>query len=157
FGPFRLTLTPLQLWRGPKLILLQPRPLAVLRYCVEHANTVISNEALRQAVWGRTVVSPTSVQVCVRAVRKALGDETTTPRYIETVGREGYRFIAPLNTTQPVSSAKFHVSSLDTQHSGPGAQHSMLVGRDTELAQLQTLLEKALHGERQLVFVAGEA
>src|SRR5215475_8784114 len=99
FGPFRLTLTPLQLWRGQKRIPLQPRPLAVLRYLIEHPDTVISNDTLRQAVWGRTVVSPTSAQVCVREVRKTLGDETNTPRYIETVGREGYRFIAPLTTT----------------------------------------------------------
>jgi DNA-binding winged helix-turn-helix (wHTH) protein len=67
--------------------------LAVSQYFVEHPNTLISNDALRQAVWGRTIVSPTTVQVCVREVRKALGENGAAPQYIETVGREGYRFI----------------------------------------------------------------
>ncbi len=151
FGPFCLTLTPLQLWRGKKKIALQPRPLAVLRYLVEHPETIVSNDTLRQAVWARTVVSSTSVQVCLRQVRKALGDETSTPRYIETVGREGYRFIAQLSTTQPVAS-------IDKVEVGKRQQlATRLVGRDSELARLHALLAKALTGERQLVFLTGEA
>ncbi len=160
FGPFRLTDDPLQLWRGRKIVPLQRRPLSVLRYFVEHPQTVISSDTLRQAIWGGTVVSTTALQVCIREVRKALGDETNTPRYIETVGREGYRFIAPLAATpSPVSGSKFPVSDLNIaqQETRNEKPETPLVGREAELAQLHTLLEKALHGERQLAFITGEA
>ncbi len=163
FGPFRLTLTPLQLWRGQKLTPLQPRPLAVLRYFVEHPDTVISNEALRQVVWGRTVVSSTTVQVCVREVRKALGEEGRSPRYIETVGRDGYRFIGQIVSGQQgenqKSKGKNQKAKIGSLFLAPNTQHLApnLVGRDAELAHLHTLLEKAVRGERQLVFITGEA
>lgn len=168
FGPFRLTLDPLCLWRGRKLLPLQPRPLAVLHYFVEHPETVVSNDTLRQAVWGLTIVSPTTVQVCVREVRKALRDNGSSPRYIETVGREGYRFIGQVVSSQyPVVSREgtegksqrpeTRSPSFHTQHSALSTLHSVLVGREAELARLYACLEKALQGERQLVFITGEA
>src|SRR5262249_31012222 len=70
----------------------------------------------------------------------------------------GYRFIAPVAATAAlVSSSKFQVSNSQpplapsTQHSAP-----TLVGREAELAQLHYWLDKALRGERQVVFVTGE-
>ncbi len=156
FGPFRLTRTPLRLWRGRREVRLQPRQLAVLRYLVEHADAVVSREELLQAVWKGTVVTSAALQVCVRAIRAALGDEVETPRYIATVGREGYRFIGQVVSSQQEENQKSKVGFLsptpNTQHLAPN-----LVGRDAELAQLHMLLGKALRGERQLVFVAGEA
>ena len=100
FGPFRLTVDPLRVWHGRRVVPLQPRQLAVLHYFVEHPQTLVSNKALRQAVWGRTIVSPTSVQVCVREVRKALGEKGDTPQSIETVGWEGYRFVGQVVGSQ---------------------------------------------------------
>src|SRR5262245_26501396 len=93
FGSFRLTHEPLRLWRGRREVKLQARRLGVVLYLVEHGEAVVSREELLHAVWKGTVVTPAALQVCVRAVRAALGDEVQTPRYIETVGREGYRFI----------------------------------------------------------------
>src|SRR5262249_21104788 len=89
-------------------------------------------------------------------LRKALGDDARVPQFIETVHRRGYRFL-PTVTPQPVSSFKFQVPSSDTQHSGFSTQHSVLVGRETELAQLHHWLDKAFRGERQVVFMTGEA
>src|SRR3982751_1029084 len=83
FGPFRVTHIPLQLWRGHREVKLQPRPLAVLRYLLEHAGAVVNRTELLRAVWQGTVVTPAALQVCVRAVRKALGDDAGAPRYIE--------------------------------------------------------------------------
>jgi predicted ATPase len=79
------------------------------------------------------------------------------PHYIETVGREGYRFLAPsTSTTSPVPSSRFQVSSSQTPDSALKTQHSILVGREEELTRLHAALGKALHGERQIVFVTGE-
>ncbi len=79
FGAFRLTQRPLRLWRGRKAVALQPRPLSVLRYLVEHPDVVVSSELLRQAVWGKTIVSPTNVQVCIPAVRNVFGEGVEDP------------------------------------------------------------------------------
>jgi len=163
FGPFRLTRSPLRLWRGRGEVRLQPRQLAVLHYFVEHVETVVSREELLREVWSGTVVTPAALQVCVSAVRQALGDEVEAPRYIETVGREGYRFIEKVVSSQyPVVSsqqeerqkakAAFLSPAPNTQYLVPN-----LVGREAELAQLHNLLFNALNGERQLIFLTGEA
>ena len=98
FGPFRLLPTRRQLWKDKDPVELRPMPLAVLTYLAQHPERVVPVEELHKAIWGNTYVSRTAIRVCVREVRQALGDETATPRYIETVGRQGYCFIAPLST-----------------------------------------------------------
>jgi DNA-binding winged helix-turn-helix (wHTH) protein len=149
FGPFRLDLIEAQLWRGEQTVALQPKPLAVLQYLAQRPGQVVSKRELLKAVWD-TIVGTAVVKECLRAIRGALGEDMNAPQYIETVGREGYRFLAPsTSTTTPVSSSRFQVSSSETQH-------SVLVGREAELTRLHAALRKALNGERQLVFVTGE-
>lgn len=111
FGPFRLDPSERRLWRGKREVALQPRPWAVLHYLVEHPGQVVSKEELLKEVWAGTYVTTTALKVSVRAIRVALGEDTGTPRYIETVGRVGYRFIAPLSTAQLVQSPKSKVNS----------------------------------------------
>jgi DNA-binding winged helix-turn-helix (wHTH) protein len=101
FGPYRFDLHNNRLWRGEQEVELQLRPLAVLRYLIERAGQVVTSEELLKQVWTGTYVSKTTLKVCVRALRVALGDTVTTPHYIETVGRQGYRFIAPLTAFAP--------------------------------------------------------
>src|SRR5262245_30056699 len=96
FGPFRLDLGAKRLWREQREITLQPQPLAVLHYLLEHAGRVVTKEELLREVWAGTYVTRTALKVCIRAIRVALGDNVAMPCYLETVGRLGYRFIAPL-------------------------------------------------------------
>jgi DNA-binding winged helix-turn-helix (wHTH) protein/predicted ATPase/type II secretory pathway predicted ATPase ExeA len=157
FPPFRLDLSGEQLWHEHQVIELRPKTFAVLRYLVEHTGRLVTKDELLDAVWAGTVVSDTVLKSCIRELRKALGDEAQRPQYIETVHRRGYRFIAPLAMAPSVSSSPFPVpSSLPTL--APNTQHPAppLVGREAELAQLHGWLEKALHGERQIIFVTGE-
>src|SRR5262249_26019528 len=83
------------------------------------------------------------LQVTILEIRRALGDDAAAPRFIETVPRRGYRFIAPRMPARraPASSV---------------AQDG-LVGRDGVLAALDERLERARAGRRQLVFLSGEA
>ena len=74
---------------------------------------------------------------------RALGDNADKPRYIETVGRRGYRFIAPITLRSDTLQAK-------------GNLPAYMVGRQAELELLQGHLERANGGHRQLVFVTGE-
>ena len=109
FGPFRLDLTRDRLWRGQEVVELRAKPLAVLRYLVDHAGEVVTRDEIQQPVWAGIYVSKTALRVCVREIREALGDEATAPQYIETVGRQGYRFIVPLITTTLVASSQYPV------------------------------------------------
>jgi DNA-binding winged helix-turn-helix (wHTH) protein len=98
FGPFRLDLEHGQLWRGTQGVKLTPKALAVLHQLVQQAGQVVSKEALFQTVWADTVVSDAALTFCIQELRRALRDDAKEPRYIETVHRRGFRFIAPLTT-----------------------------------------------------------
>jgi DNA-binding winged helix-turn-helix (wHTH) protein len=121
FGPYRLDLENEQLWQGEQVIALQPKPLAVLRYLAERPGQVVGSKELLKSVWAGTVVTKAVVKECLRAIRAALGEEAVAPQYIETVGREGYRFLSPSTLpTTPVPSSRFQVSSSAAQDSALG-------------------------------------
>ena len=154
FPPFRLDPVNEQLWRENQLVPLPPKTFAVLRYLVEQSGRLVTKEELLKAVWPDTRVSEGVLKGYIRDLREALGDDSHQPRFIETVHRRGFRWLAPLRVASPVPSSKFQVQS----SLAPSPQHPTptLVGRDAELAQLHVWLAKTVNGERQIVFVTGE-
>src|SRR5262245_28547404 len=104
FDGYRLELPNVQLWQGQTILPLPSKALAVLRYLLEHAGQVVTKAELFTALWPDTVVSDGALTFCIVELRKALGDKAKAPRFIETVHRRGYRWIAPLSTSQPVRS-----------------------------------------------------
>ena len=106
----------------------------------------MTKDALFAAVWPEVVVSEGTLAESIREVRKALGETARAPRYVETVHRRGYRFIGQL--TDP---------ALSSVSSSPPRREHFVVGREAELAQLQGWYAQARAGQRQVVFVAGEA
>src|SRR5262245_56117241 len=153
FAHFRLDLANEQLWRGDKPVSLRRQTFAVLRYLVEHAGQVVSKAALLDALWPGVYMTDMAPMICIRELRQTPGDDARVPQFIETIHRRGYRFIGKVISSQ--HSVDSSPSPL-TQHSEVSTQRSALVGREAELAQLHSWLEKALRGERQLVFVTGE-
>src|SRR5262245_36002064 len=101
FAPFRLELGYEQLWREDQPIPLRPKTFAVLRHLVTHPGQLVTTEELLDTVWAKTIVSDTVLRSCIRELRTVLGDDAQRPRYIATVHRRGYRFIAPLSPTPP--------------------------------------------------------
>lgn len=84
---------------------LHPKAFAVLRHLVEHPGQLVTKETLLEAVWPKVYVADTVLSVYIAEIRKALGDNPKRPRFIETVHRRGYRFIAPVSTSpEPVST-----------------------------------------------------
>lgn len=156
FPPFRLDVVNNLLWREEHQIPLRPKTLAVLRVLVEKSGQIVSREELFQTVWGGTVVSDNVLKVCVSEIREALGDDRTRPRFVETLPKQGYRFIASLSPTPSVVSRQFSAVGPQLPDPNPQAPTPSLVGRDTELAQLTTCWQRALNGERQIVFITGE-
>lgn len=146
FASFRLDFLNERLWCEDKEIALRPKTFAVLRYLVERADRLVTKDELFAAVWPSTCVSDVVLAVCIREIRKALGDEAKQARFIQTVHGRGYRFIGR------VASSQYLVVSRRSSQPAPN-----LVGRETELAQLHQWLATALAGRRQVVFITGEA
>ena len=97
-GPFTFEPTTGALWRGGALLSLLPKDAAVLAVLVQHAGHIVTKETLLEAVWPETYVTETVLKNCIARLRRLLGDDLKTPRYIETRARRGYRFVG---TVQP--------------------------------------------------------
>src|SRR5712692_1003959 len=87
---------------------LEPQPARVLAVLVERAGDVVSREELQQRVWsGDTFVDfERGLNYCVAQIRAALGDSASEPRFVETLPRRGYRFIASIPDAAPASVAR---------------------------------------------------
>ena len=150
-------------WCGAQRLQLTPRAFAVLRHLVEHQGRLITKEELFTTVWRDAIVSDAALASCIRDLRRALGDSSDAPRYIQTVHRRGFRFIGPIPgptaiLSPPASSAPARDSRPHSPATLPCSSNATptLVGREAELARLRARLAQALDGQRQLVFVTGE-
>src|SRR5206468_8190738 len=85
--------------RGAENVRLEPQPARVLAVLLEHAGDVVTRAELQQQVWGgETFVDfEHGLNYCIAQIRTALGDSASSPRFIETLPRRGYRFVATLN------------------------------------------------------------
>jgi DNA-binding winged helix-turn-helix (wHTH) protein/TolB-like protein len=86
---------------------LQPQPARVLALLVKHPGDVVTREMLKQEVWGdgTFVDFERGLNFCIAQIRSALGDSADSPRFIETLPKRGYRFIAPVSTLDPRADA----------------------------------------------------
>lgn len=100
FGPFELDLRAGELCKEGRRIRLQEQPFQILRMLLESPGEVITREDMRKRLWpDNTVVEfDHSINAAVKRLRDALRDSADKPRYIETVARRGYRFIADIET-----------------------------------------------------------
>src|SRR5438105_12399172 len=96
FADFRLDPDNACLWRGTQPIALTPKAFAVLHYLVTHPDRLVTKDTLLDAVWPETAISDTVVRMAIGEVRRVLGDTAQAPRFIATVHRRGYRFLAPV-------------------------------------------------------------
>src|SRR5262249_51539078 len=94
FGAFRLDPERACLWSASQAIPLSPKAFAVLQSLVTPPARLVSKDELLDAVWPETAVSDAVVRVAIGTLRKILGDTAQTPRFIATVPRRGYRFLA---------------------------------------------------------------
>ena len=119
-----------------------------MRYMAERPHELLSKQQLIDTIWPDTIVTEASLNQAIRELRKALGDDARSPKFIETVHRRGFRFIGV-----PTESAQ-EDSLRPTRES---TSRPKLFGRQDELAQLNECFRQAKAGNRQLLFVTGEA
>jgi cholera toxin transcriptional activator len=101
FGVFELDLAAGELRKNGTKLRLQEQPFQVLAVLLESAGNVVTREELRQKLWpADTFVDfDHSLNTAVNKLREVLGDSASSPRFIETLARRGYRFIAPVQTS----------------------------------------------------------
>jgi pimeloyl-ACP methyl ester carboxylesterase/DNA-binding winged helix-turn-helix (wHTH) protein/class 3 adenylate cyclase len=104
FDRFRLDPSSGQLHGESGPISLTPKALSVLEYLASRPGRLIKKSELLDALWPDTFVADGALKVCIREIRRALGDDAQAPRFIETAHRRGYRFIA--NVAQSLPSAE---------------------------------------------------
>jgi len=114
FGLFEADLTTGELRKRGRRIPLQEQPQLVLAALLRHAGEIVSREELQHALWPADtfVEFEHGVNTAIKKLRQALGDSAANPRFIETLPRKGYRFIAPvedLTTPAPVPAPTVRV------------------------------------------------
>jgi DNA-binding winged helix-turn-helix (wHTH) protein len=130
FGRFKADASRGTLSRGGLRVRLQEQPFRVLIWLLERSGEIITREELRQQLWpeGTYVDFDGSLNVILKKLRAALDDDSDNPRFIETVPRRGYRFIAPVTaervTAEPQDLAGGVVAGDPT---GPGIQREATI------------------------------
>ena len=106
FGLFEADLEAGQLWKAGYRIKLQSQPFRLLTVLLERPGQVVSREELQTRLWGKntTVDFDHSLGIAVNKIREALGDSADNPRFVETLARRGYRFIAPVTHLHPATA-----------------------------------------------------
>jgi DNA-binding winged helix-turn-helix (wHTH) protein/tetratricopeptide (TPR) repeat protein len=148
FPPFRLDPHNQCLWRldssaDAGRIDLKPKTFDVLRFLVDNPGRLITHDELLEEVWPGADVQQEVVKGHVLAIRKALGDTAEEPRFVLTLRRRGYKFIAAVSCEQ-------------ASERPPPARLGKFVGRIEPLSQLSEALRKARSASPQLMFVTGE-
>src|SRR5437764_726764 len=107
FGPYLADLQTGELFKYGTKLKLQDRPFEILTILLERPGDLVTREELRVSLWpdGTFVDFDNNISTAVHKLRTALSDAAATPRYIETIGRRGYRFIGEVQTV-PVSPAR---------------------------------------------------
>ncbi|WP_158792136.1 AAA family ATPase [Granulicella sp. L60] len=149
FPPFRLDLVNCCLLRREyngreSRIPLAPKTFSVLKYLVENANRLVTHQELLDTLWPNTFVEQGVLSGYIRDLRAVLGDSPRNPRFIETVSRRGYRFIAQIQQ-QNMERENFVASA-----------SPRLVGREVVLSVVEGRFQSVLQGHRQMVFITGE-
>lgn len=149
FGPFRLNAATGELWKDDRKIPLQRQPGEILTLLLERPGEVVTPEDIRRRLWDEetTVVFEQSLATALKKLRRSLEDSASRPRYIETLARRGYRWIAPVTWEQGSPLAPAEPVELN---------QPLLVGRAAPLATLRDSLRRASTGERQVLFITGE-
>ena len=148
FSPFRLDYRNECLWRGDERILLTPKAFSLLRHLVEAPGQLVTKEHLLDAVWPETYVGDAVLKVCIGQIRQVMGDESKSPRFIETIHRRGYRFIAPVEISSQQGARKPPAAVVNPPFIAPTTQYAR--SEDVNIAY-QVLGD----GPLDLIFVMG--
>src|SRR4029453_17131811 len=161
--PLRVRFNEFELDEGNALLVrvgaaipIAPTPFGVLCALARRPGSLLTKQALLDQVWGHRFVSDSVLKTAISDLRTVLADDPRQPRYIETVARRGYRFIAAtaaLSVAAPPPASNSLVAH--TAKTGDSST-TAFVGRTRELARLRLAWDSASRGKRAVVWIAGE-
>jgi predicted ATPase/DNA-binding winged helix-turn-helix (wHTH) protein len=183
FESFAIDMSNECLWHKGGQLDLPPKPFAVLRYLVDHPGRLITHDELMDALWPETYVQPQVLRTYMLDLRKLLGDDAGEPKFIQTVPKRGYRFVAEVRevTDQAAKDgaapdraapgrdskerratdqieALFSSNHAATSQNNPQVTETpRIVDRKEELGLLNAHVRQISGGQRQVVFLTGEA
>jgi DNA-binding winged helix-turn-helix (wHTH) protein len=105
FGPFTVDRTRYCVLRGDETVDLTPKLIDLLLHLLDHAGELVTKEQLLDALWPDANVTDNALAQAVSELREALDDEPSSPQFIKTVARRGYRFIAPVERIEVAGTA----------------------------------------------------
>jgi len=144
FGDYELDRRTLELRKAGQKIKLAPQPARVLRLLVSRPGELVSRDEIRRELWGEAtfVDFERNLNYCVNCVRDVLGDTAQSPRYIETLPRRGYRFVAPVERQRPFVEPTLAVLPFADLNGDPAREYfadGITDALITELARIKTV------------------
>jgi len=140
---------------------LEPKAFAVLCELARQPGRLATKDALLDAVWGHRHVSESVLKSVISQLRAVLADDAGQPRFIETVSRRGYRFIggtvASEMPTPPMPATGAPLAATEPAARAGATTLPVMIGREDALARLRASWDRAHAGQRQLVWVEGDA
>jgi TolB-like protein/DNA-binding winged helix-turn-helix (wHTH) protein/Tfp pilus assembly protein PilF len=130
FGVFEVDLRAGELRKHGLKIKLQEQPFQVLAILLERPGELVTREEIQEKIWGNEtfVDFEHGLATAIKKLRQALGDSADNPRFVETLPRRGYRFIAPVEGVQQPSRARVEALYLWVAGAGLAATLAVLVG-----------------------------
>ena len=138
FGPFRVETGAYRLVKGDRVLPVSPKIIDLLLYLVARPSVLVSKEELFRALWPDVAVTDNALTQVVSELRQALGDEPSKPKYVQTVARRGYRFIAPVTTEVAQPATPVDVSPAASALPAVGVLDFVNVSKDAALDWLSS-------------------
>jgi TolB-like protein/DNA-binding winged helix-turn-helix (wHTH) protein/tetratricopeptide (TPR) repeat protein len=146
FGAFEMNVETAELRKSGFTVKLSPQPSKVLLFLVKRAGSLATREEIKKEVWGaETFVDfEQGLNFCIRQIRSALLDDADKPRYIETVPKRGYRFIAPIQYAEAQTSFPLSIPMRTADVSRPIKLQPIdrITGAESKHDLISGLLEK---------------
>src|SRR5262245_10205634 len=126
FSTFEVDLQAQELRKAGLRLKLSGQPFQVLAILLERPGTVVTREELQKRLWPDTFVDVDhNLNTAINKIREALGDSSENPRFVETLPRRGYRFIAPINERDELAGDRYAEESVSAS-SGPSVPSRIL-------------------------------
>jgi DNA-binding winged helix-turn-helix (wHTH) protein len=154
FGTFEADASTGELRRRGIRVKLGAQPFQVLLMLLERPGELVSREEICQQLWpdGTFVDAEHGLNSAVNRIREALGDLASSPRFVETLARRGYRFVAPVERMVPGSSAATSSTVLEAMEPEQPARRTILASPE-ELPKISARVAKTLFVLLQLMYV----
>ena len=155
FAVFEVDLAAGELRKNGTRIRLQEQPFQILAYLLDRAGDVVTREELRQKLWpADTFVDVDhSLNTAINKLREALGDSASSPRYVETLARRGYRFLAPVQSPEADSPAQNSLPVAARETAITATAQAASFHPDLEVPLPRRSLTRALFGLVQLMYL----